>query len=86
MIHLHLQNFQEDARLAELVKAADLDHTSSSYHQNFSVIAKKLGTDRTAKQCRERWKNFLRDGIKKGKWTREEESLINELYSTFGPR
>jgi Myb-like DNA-binding domain len=41
---------------------------------------------RTAKQCRERWKNFLRDGIKKGDWTPQEEELIRDLYLTFGSR
>jgi Myb-like DNA-binding domain len=47
-----------------------------------------IGTQlhRTAKQCRERWKNYLRDGIKKGDWTMQEEELIRDLYQTFGSR
>ena len=31
---------------------------------------------RTARQCRERFKNHLKEGIKKGPWSPEEDSLI----------
>ena len=49
-------------------------------------IATLLNSGRTAKQCRDRWQNFLRDGIKKGAWTADEEDLIKDLYATFGAK
>lgn len=52
----------------------------------WSHVSQLLGNSRSAKQCRERWTNFLRPGLKKGEWTFEEEELIRDMYSTFGPR
>jgi len=52
----------------------------------WSDIAAKLNTDRTGKQCRDRWQNYVRPGIKKGDWTRDEEELIKDMYRTFGPK
>lgn len=57
-------------------------HTNGSYVK----IAALLNNGRTAKQCRDRWQNFLRDGIKKGDWTVDEEELIKDLYATFGAK
>jgi hypothetical protein len=57
---------------------------------NWSLIADKLNesvaSDRTGKQCRERWQNHLRPNIKKGKWSVEEEESIRTLENTFGKR
>lgn len=53
---------------------------------DFGKIASFLGSGRTAKQCRDRWKNFLRSGIKKGDWTAEEVELIRDMYFTFGSK
>lgn len=50
----------------------------------YAEIAQRL--NRTAKQCRERWHNYLRGGIQKGKWQPEEEDIIRDLYQTFGSR
>ena len=38
---------------------------------------------RKGKQCRERWKNSLSDGIRKGEWTAEENLLVLKLYEKF---
>ena len=43
---------------------------------DFNAIAQQLNLGRTAKQCRDRWKNYLRGGIKKGGWSKDEEELI----------
>lgn len=51
---------------------------------NWGDIASKMNNGRTAKQCRDRWHNYLRPGIKKGHWTQEEETQIGELYQQFG--
>ena len=53
---------------------------------DFIKIARNHDSGRSAKQCRERWKNFLRSGIKKGAWTTDEEELIKDLYATFGAK
>lgn len=49
-------------------------------------VARVVGNGRTAKQCRDRWLNYLRPGIKKGNWSREEESLLEDMYDAFGPK
>ena len=51
---------------------------------NWGDIAVKMNTDRTAKQCRDRWHNYLRPGIKKGDWTNHEEKQITALYAQLG--
>jgi hypothetical protein len=43
----------------------------------------KIIKDRTGKQCRERWKNCLVSGIRKGEWTPEENLLVLKLYEKF---
>lgn len=40
--------------------------------------------ERTGKQCRERWHNHLLDGIKKGEWTKEEDSIIMTTHAHLG--
>jgi len=51
------------------------------------VVAERLGIPgRKGKQCRDRWSQQLRPGIKKGAWTPEEEELLKDLHQTFGPK
>lgn len=50
---------------------------------NWNVVASYL-SDRTGKQCRERWHNHLADGIKKGDWSKEEDSIILSAHRQFG--
>jgi hypothetical protein len=38
---------------------------------------------RTARQCRERFKNHLKEGIKKGPWSPEEDAAILQVFSHF---
>jgi hypothetical protein len=84
---------QEDEQLGAYVRNSHIDvggedDPHGGAHQipvrAFAAIGTRL--NRTAKQCRERWKNYLRDGIKKGDWTPQEEELIRDLYRTFGSR
>jgi hypothetical protein len=72
----------------ELIQLVGLEDTSSDTANiaNFGKIASELDRGRTAKQCRDRWKNYLRGGIKKGGWTNDEEELIKDMYTTFGPK
>lgn len=41
---------------------------------------------RTARQCRERYNDYLRPNILNGIWTDEEDQLLIQLYEKFGPR
>jgi hypothetical protein len=43
-----------------------------------------LMTDRTAKQCRERYHNHLKANLAKGPWTPEEDSKICQLKESLG--
>ena len=61
-----------------------IDGDPSDY--KWPEVAAQLGTGRTGKQCRERWRNYLRPGIQKGRWTEEEEQTLQDMYATFGPK
>jgi hypothetical protein len=41
---------------------------------------------RSAKQCRDRWMNYLRPGLKKGDWTTQEERIIMGLHREIGSK
>ena len=41
---------------------------------------------RTYKQCRERYTNYLKEGLNCGPWTEEEEAVLLEMHSKFGNR
>ncbi|KAJ0230931.1 Transcription factor MYB115 [Hirschfeldia incana] len=51
--------------------------------KSWKRIADMLGT-RIGKQCRERWHNHLRHGIKKNGWTEKEDQILVEAHKTFG--
>jgi hypothetical protein len=50
----------------------------------WSRIAREI-TGRSARQCRERWQNYLRPDINNAAWTKEEEDLLVAKYSEYGP-
>ena len=67
---------EEDAQLAELV--------GSATRIKWTKLAKNM-TDRTAKQCQERYTNYLKlNNRKRGQWTEEEDSNIMKLQEMFG--
>jgi len=41
---------------------------------------------RNGKMCRERWENSLRDNLKKGNWTAEEDEIIIREHEDLGNR
>lgn len=67
----------EDQRLKNIV--------SKCKHIVWTSVAKKMKT-RTARQCRERWINYIMPGISNNPWTREEDDLLDELYSKYGSK
>ena len=68
---------KEDATLVRLVKEIG--------NGSWTKIAKRM-PKRTAKQCRDRYNNYLKEGVKTTKWTPEEDKLLNELYEKLGPK
>ncbi|KAK9118280.1 hypothetical protein Scep_016373 [Stephania cephalantha] len=48
-----------------------------------NLVSQRMNThlDRDAKSCLERWKNYLKPGIKKGSLTEEEHNLVIRLQA-----
>lgn len=75
----HRENFspEEDDRLRQLV---------SRYGPNdWSVIAGEM-PNRTSRQCRERWRQYLSPDIVASEWTQEEDRQIVNMYLKIGPK
>ncbi|CAM0906867.1 unnamed protein product [Alopecurus aequalis] len=51
--------------------------------ENWTVIATQF-KDKTARQCRRRWFNYLNTECKKGGWSREEDMLLCEAQKLLG--
>lgn len=51
----------------------------------WSEIAQQL-PNRTSRQCRERYNNYLRPNLINGPWTKEEDELLKKLYELHGPK
>lgn len=65
----------EDAKLAMLV---------AEYSDNdWKTIAEHMAP-RTARQCRERWTNYVNPSLSKDPWTPEEDLLLIEKHKEFG--
>ncbi|KAF5771360.1 putative transcription factor MYB family [Helianthus annuus] len=50
----------------------------------WSFVAVHAGLQRNGKSCRLRWINYLRPGLKRGKFTLHEEELIMTLHGMLG--
>lgn len=46
-------------------------------------IISKLMSNRSPRQCRERWKYYLSPNLEKGPWTEEEDLLLLDLIKTL---
>ncbi|MDR0740922.1 MAG: hypothetical protein LBF34_04410 [Puniceicoccales bacterium] len=42
--------------------------------------------NRKARQCRERWKNYLAPDLNFSPWTRENDALLREKFNELGPK
>ncbi|XWS15649.1 hypothetical protein CRYUN_Cryun34aG0019700 [Craigia yunnanensis] len=67
------------------------DHKLIAYINRYGIwkwteMAKPAGLQRTGKSCRLRWLNYLKPGIKRGNFTREEEETIIDLHERLGNR
>ena len=67
----------EDELLATLVKRMGPG--------NWDIIASHL-PDRTARQCRDRWKFYLCPSVNRDPWSREEDRLLFNLFQELGPK
>lgn len=74
----HKQKFtkKEDAQLIRLVKKYGVP--------NWEEVSRHMQR-RTARQCRDRYNNYLSDDFKKGSWTESEDKIIISLYQKIGP-
>lgn len=54
--------------------------------KEWNLVSQRMGKplDRDPKSCLERWKNYLKPGIKKGSLTPEEQSLVISLQAKYG--
>lgn len=69
---------QEDVKLIQLVETYG--------PQNWSLVAKTLGTGRNGKSCRLRWFNQLDPSLKKEPFSPEEEEMIIQKHDELGNR
>lgn len=68
---------EEDKFLTELVKEMG--------PKKWEEIAKRM-PNRTARQCRDRYSNYLIPGFFNGEWSSEEDELLYQKYQEIGPR
>lgn len=74
---------EEDAKLVELVKKESETPPSITASKTWSRVAAQL-TNRTGKQCRERYLNQLKPGIRRDPWSQEEERILREVHAQIG--
>jgi hypothetical protein len=67
----------EDVRLKDLVARYG--------EKSWANIASKMGT-RSARQCRERYKDYLHPDILNAPWRPEEDLLLRTKYAELGPK
>lgn len=73
----------EDERLAQLVQLEEANAPTTTPTKMWSRVAAQL-QGRTGKQCRERWLNQLKPGIRRGLWTDEEELILHQAHAELG--
>lgn len=52
---------------------------------NWQYVASQMHTKRNARQCRDRWLNYLSPSVVNGPWTPEEDNLLIQKYNDIGP-
>jgi hypothetical protein len=68
---------EEDALLSELVE----EHGPKDWNAISSIMQ-----TRNARQCRERYKNYLDPNLRSDAWTFDEDALLEEKYGEFGAK
>jgi hypothetical protein len=67
----------EDAFLRDLVNELGTN--------SWAEVALRLGT-RSARQCRERFKNYLSPNLRNGQWTEEEDECLAAKVAEYGAK
>jgi hypothetical protein len=67
----------EDSRLRAVVDAIGT--------KSWEAVARMI-PGRTARQCRDRYKNYLLDNLMSDAWTPEEDAKIIQKYTEMGPK
>lgn len=67
---------EEDEKLSEYI--------NKNGEGNWNQVATYMNSNRSGKQCRERWFNHLSPAINKGEWTEEEDRIIREMRKVVG--
>uniref|UniRef100_A0A7S0ZKV9 Uncharacterized protein n=1 Tax=Timspurckia oligopyrenoides TaxID=708627 RepID=A0A7S0ZKV9_9RHOD len=75
----------EDELLVKLVSEIGDTVTIEGSTKTWSKVSRSI-PGRSGKQCRERWINQLRPGIKKGEWTEAEKKILRDAHATMGNR
>ena len=68
----------EDEALKALVAALGVGR--------WADLARRMGEERTGKQCRERWHNHLSPAVDKQDWTEDEDGIISEGVARLGSK
>lgn len=68
---------EEDAKLLSLVQI----HGAKDWIR----ISQLMGT-RNARQCRERFKNYINPDLRKDQWSAEEDKLLEEKFAEYGAK
>lgn len=68
---------EEDDQLTEIVERIGTN--------DWELVSREM-KKRTARQCRERWINYLSPELRNDPWTEEEDKLLDELYAEMGSR
>lgn len=66
-----------DKKLVSLVKTYGTDQ--------WNKIAQIL-TNKTPKQCKDRWNNYLNPTFKHKSWTLDDDQILIDLYNKYGPK
>ena len=61
------------------------DFVIENGNRNWSKITEIL-QNRTPRQCRDRYRNYLKEGLNSHSWTEEEDSIIKKKYNELGPK
>ena len=73
----HKFSKEEDSKLLKLVE---------EFGEHCWTYVAKYMDGLTPRQCRERYQDYLSPGIKNQPWTVEEDNLLKQKYSEFGPK
>jgi hypothetical protein len=62
-----------------------LELVSRHGNKDWNSIAEQMGT-RNARQCRERYNNYVNPSLRRDSWTDEEDATLIEKFREFGPK